>query len=82
MARVVGKSAAVIKRVTCNRCSSILEYLPIEIMVKVETDYCGGKDIIRYIRCPCCNSDVRLAVNQQAVPFPIFRSGSDESLSG
>lgn len=58
MVQVVGKDPAVVKRKTCKHCSSILEYLPIDIRKGKSYDYTGSYDIYKYITCPTCNEQV------------------------
>ncbi len=55
--RKVGKDSNLKRRVTCKRCASILEYLPVDI--KVSGGYCMGEyDTWSYIDCPECKAKV------------------------
>ena len=58
MVQIVGKDPTVIKRVTCRKCSSILEYTLNEVQQFKSYDYGGGCDIVRYVPCPCCSHKV------------------------
>lgn len=58
MVQIVGKDLSVVKKVTCRHCSSILEYLPIDVRTRTSTDYTGCVDVIKYIFCPSCNNMV------------------------
>lgn len=58
MVQIVGKDPTAIKRVTCRKCSSILEYTLSEVQEYTSYDYGGGSDIVRYVSCPCCSQKV------------------------
>jgi RNase P subunit RPR2 len=56
MVQIVGKDPGVVKRVTCRKCASILEYTEMEVTEEYIREYGGGGDTYRRIRCPCCNN--------------------------
>jgi RNase P subunit RPR2 len=58
MINIVGKDTSLIKRVTCKNCASILEYLPIDLKEKTNSDYDGGRYTIKCITCPSCYSQI------------------------
>lgn len=45
------------KQTAC-RCGAVLSYTAQDIKEKVSTDYTGGRDVYRVIRCPVCDKDV------------------------
>lgn len=55
---VVGRNPAHVKRCSCKNCASELEYTINDTRTEVHTDYGGGRDQVRYIQCPVCNSKV------------------------
>ena len=56
--KIIGKDNKINKRATCGECSSIIEYVPIEMKSYVHHDYGGGSDTIYYIDCPQCGNKV------------------------
>lgn len=58
MAQVVGKDTSFVKRITCKKCASILEYTLSEVKTVNGHDYSGGPDGKEYIQCPSCNKEV------------------------
>ena len=58
MVAVVGKDVSAVKRVTCHRCASILEYTLSETQEGRSTDYTGSTDLYKYIKCPTCHNEV------------------------
>ena len=40
------------KRVTCRDCSAVMEYLPEEVQEHHGTDYSGGPDGYKRVKCP------------------------------
>lgn len=58
MVQVVGKDQQHIKRTTCYKCASVLEYTLSEVKTKIEIDYTGGRDTVTYVQCPCCGHEV------------------------
>jgi RNase P subunit RPR2 len=63
MVKIVGKDESLVKRITCKRCSSILEYLPADEHIETGRDYGGGSWAIVSIVCPCCNVKVVIRNN-------------------
>lgn len=61
MATIVGKDDTVKKRATCRKCSSIVEYLPIEVKKYSGRDISGGPDGKEWIDCPCCQEEIIIA---------------------
>lgn len=56
---VVGTDESVKKRVTCQSCASIIEYLPIEVKnLWSGTDYGGDPAGADGFKCPKCNENV------------------------
>lgn len=60
MVQVVGKDQSKVKRVTCNNCASVLEYVQSEVTESKSYDYTGSCDIIHTIQCPCCLKWIRV----------------------
>lgn len=60
MVTVVNKQphASVVKETICRNCGVTLQYVPRDIKERIETDYGGGRDLIKYIECPECNDRV------------------------
>jgi len=60
--RIVGHGEQDVRRVTCGRCSGVLEYGKNDVMSepKYDTagDYAGER---RWIDCPQCTSQVKVA---------------------
>lgn len=55
MVTVVGKNPLAMKRVTCRKCASILEYTPNEVFkTTINHDYLGDYDTVRAVQCPTC----------------------------
>jgi ribosomal protein S27E len=51
---------SVVKRVVCRSCGCTLEYVPKDVQEDYDTDYTGGKDMYKYIKCPECVHQVRV----------------------
>lgn len=49
---------SVVKEVICKNCGATLEYAPVDVAVKIDYDYTGGSDSIRYIKCPNCDNHI------------------------
>lgn len=62
MATVVGKDSHLLKRCTCVRCTSIIEYTLNEVQKRTYTDYSNTTDIINYINCPACNYEIAVLI--------------------
>ena len=58
MAVVIGKDRNLIRQCTCYKCASVIEYELREVNTKYISDYLGDKDMIEYIICPGCGTDV------------------------
>ena len=56
--RKVGQDDEMKKRVTCRKCSSILEYLPVDVEYSTSADYTGDYDTTASIKCPECGNTV------------------------
>ena len=50
MARIVEPPKP--KRVTCKDCGAVMEYLPEEVEEHHGTDYSGGLDVWKRVKCP------------------------------
>lgn len=46
--------SSVVKEVVCRNCGATLQYVPNDIKEDYSTDYTGGKDYYKYIKCPPC----------------------------
>lgn len=60
MTKVLGKNPEIAKQVTCKNCSSILEYLPVDIKTTYHRDISGCNDAYKRITCPSCGSTVQV----------------------
>lgn len=58
MVKVIGTDPKVYKTITCRKCASMLEYLPIDVKEYSCRDYSGGSDGKEWIVCPTCNNEV------------------------
>lgn len=60
MVTVVNKQphASVVKEIICKNCGVTLQYVPRDIKERIERDYGGGSERVRYIECPECNDQV------------------------
>lgn len=58
--RKVGDDEKAVKRVTCHRCGSILEYLLVDVKNRVHTDYSGTSETLYWIDCPQCQSQIEV----------------------
>ena len=56
MVKVVGKDDSAIKRITCQGCASVLEYMNFEIKRRDGHDYTGGADGEEWVNCPKCGN--------------------------
>lgn len=55
MVKVIGKDPEAVHKVTCKKCSSILEYTLSEVTYSSYRDISGVSDEYNYIICPICN---------------------------
>lgn len=60
MVKIVGVDPGAIKRVTCKKCASILEYTQSEVQSYIYYDYGGGSDTYYSIECPKCTNNVNV----------------------
>jgi hypothetical protein len=51
---------SVVKRTVCGNCACTLEYVPYDIQEDYSTDYTGGRDYYKYIKCPRCLHSVHV----------------------
>lgn len=59
MAKVVGRDEQAVKRITCRKCASIVEYTEGEVRnLYSGTDYGGGPDGADGFACPNCGKDI------------------------
>ena len=59
MVKVVGRDESAVKRITCWKCASVLEYTESEVVsIKHSYDYLGDYSVDRGIKCPQCKSNV------------------------
>lgn len=55
MAQVVGKDVGAVKRCTCSKCASIIEYTPSELVERKHShDYLGDYEVDDFLKCPKC----------------------------
>lgn len=60
--RIVGHGEQDVRRVTCGRCSGVLEYSKNDVLSEPRYDSAGDYDgERRWIECPQCTSQVDLA---------------------
>ena len=52
--------SSVVKEVVCRNCGVTLEYTPSDIKEDYSTDYTGGTDYYKYIKCPPCGHEVQV----------------------
>ena len=60
MVAIVGSDQTILQRRTCNQCGSILEFAPSEVLRGKITDYTGGTDVYKYIKCLKCGHEVKV----------------------
>lgn len=61
MPKVVGIDEAIKKRVSCEECAAIIEYVPKDVITLWSgKDYGGGPDGAKGFKCPNCNENVIL----------------------
>lgn len=49
-----GPAKSVVKEIVCKNCGATLQYVPADIIEETRTDYGGGSDTYRFIKCPEC----------------------------
>ena len=49
---IIGKDTLAAKEKTCSHCGSKLRYMPIDIQKRIDSDYTGCKEEVRFIKCP------------------------------
>lgn len=54
MVKIVGRDERAVKRITCRKCASILEYTENEVKSRHGVDYSGGADGTEWVDCPSC----------------------------
>ena len=52
--KVVGFDEKTKQRKTCRNCGAIVEFVPADVQEHRGTDYSGGPDGHKYVRCPKC----------------------------
>lgn len=60
MPKVIGHAKQLKKKVTCQSCTAIIEYIPKEVKTQQYKDYDGGSDSYNYIICPECKIRVEV----------------------
>lgn len=55
---VIGKDESKKWKATCNNCSAILLYLPVDVKYSTSSDYSGVSDTTAYIKCPECKNTI------------------------
>ena len=61
MIEVVGKDPKHMKQCSCKNCATVLRYTENEVTTKTSTDYGGGLDTWKSIRCPVCGNKVTVS---------------------
>ena len=61
MATVIGKEPNLIRRTTCRECASIIEYVKSETTTRWVSDYGGGSEQIRELKCPACPNVIQVS---------------------
>lgn len=61
MAKVIGKDESAVKRVTCQNCAAIVEYVKNDVQTYNGTDYSGGPDGHTWVDCPACLNKIILS---------------------
>lgn len=51
---------SVLKEAICQACGVKLSYVPVDVNSVRVTDYGGGSELVRFIKCLNCQNDVRL----------------------
>lgn len=49
---------SVVKEAICRNCGATLNYVPVDIKEEVHSDYGGGRETVRFIKCPPCGHKV------------------------
>lgn len=62
MAKVLGFDPKLNRYCSCRNCSAMVEYTNKDIVgtKKINHDYLGDYDVVKYIICPNCNKDITL----------------------
>jgi hypothetical protein len=55
---VIGKDPALYRKASCGKCASELRFVLADVQKRSVSDYTGCTDIIHFVVCPCCSSDV------------------------
>lgn len=58
MARVIGQSKE--KQCICNHCGARIEFFQKDILRYMSSDYSGSKDVVTYIMCPQCTTEINV----------------------
>ena len=60
MVRIISAAPhpSVVREVICKHCGATLEYVPADIKEKTISDYTGGTDILYFIKCPSCGTNI------------------------
>jgi RNase P subunit RPR2 len=51
---------SVVKEVICRNCGVTLSYVPNDVASRIETDYGGGSEQVKFIKCPSCKGEVQV----------------------
>lgn len=49
---------SVVKEVVCRSCGATLSYVPNDVKSRMVSDYGGGRDEYKHIKCPNCSKEV------------------------
>lgn len=60
MASIIGQDPRLKRICSCGNCAALIEYTNKDIVgtKKVNWDYLGDYDVVKYIVCPACSKDV------------------------
>jgi RNase P subunit RPR2 len=56
--KIIGTDTTVMKRCTCRKCATMLEYTMADTDTDYSTDYTGGREDYRFLICPNCSNKV------------------------
>lgn len=59
MAKVVRIDETKAKQRTHSSCDAVIEYFENEVETRIESDYGGGSDTYKYLKCPHCGQMMR-----------------------
>ena len=60
MIEIIGKDPKHMKQCSCRKCSSILKYTEDEVKYRAVSDYGGGSEEEKTIKCPVCGNRIHV----------------------